>query len=80
MVASIVEYEDHAPSGCLLAQQSPQEVLKGRGVEDRTHHAYELACTQGQCGESRIFGQPQPDSDANQCFHFKDQMLFRALQ
>ena len=43
MVAGIVEHEEHAPSRGLLAQQPLEETLECRGVEDRAHHAYELA-------------------------------------
>src|SRR5579863_7445209 len=52
MIASIVEYEDHAPSGGLLAPQSRQEVLESGGVEDRAHHAYELTGTQADGTET----------------------------
>jgi len=46
MITGIIEYENHAPSGGLLAQQSFEESPESRGVEDRTHHAYKLTGTQ----------------------------------
>src|SRR6266404_4625842 len=46
MIASVVQYQHHAPSGCLLAQQALEEALEGGGVENRAHHANELATVQ----------------------------------
>jgi hypothetical protein len=46
MVAGVVEHEEHPPTRGLLAQQSFEEALESRGVEDRAHHAYELAVAQ----------------------------------
>ena len=53
MVKNSVEYDDHAPYRCLLAQQPRQEFLKGGGVEDRAHYAYELAGAQANRAEAR---------------------------
>ena len=46
MIASVVEHEDHAASGRLLAKQPPEESLERGGVEDRAHHSYELSGVQ----------------------------------
>jgi hypothetical protein len=46
MIASVVEHDDHATSGCLLAKQSSEESQKRGGVEDRAHHSYELSGVQ----------------------------------
>src|SRR6266851_2460757 len=52
MISGIVEHNDHSPSGRLLAQQAPEESAESRGVEDRTHHAYELTGTQADGAEA----------------------------
>jgi len=52
MVTGIVEHEEHPPSRGLLAQQSLEEALEGRGVEDWAHHAYELAAAQTDGAEA----------------------------
>ena len=49
MIASVVEHDDHAAPGRVLAQQSPEEGLERHSVEDRAHHSYELACIQTDC-------------------------------
>lgn len=49
IIASVVEHDDHATPGRLLARQSPEEGLKRHSVENRTHHSYELACVQTDC-------------------------------
>src|SRR6266702_96420 len=46
MIASVVQYQHHAPSRCLLAQQTLQKALERGGVENRAHHANELATVQ----------------------------------
>ena len=46
MVTGIVEHDDHAASGSLLAQEAPEESPESRGVEDGAHHAYELTAAQ----------------------------------
>src|SRR6202030_530593 len=46
MIASVVEDDDHAAAGRLLAQQAPEESPERGGVEDRAHHAYELSGVQ----------------------------------
>ncbi len=52
MVAGIVEHEQHPSSAGLLAQQSLEETLERRGVEDRAHHAHELAAVQTDGAEA----------------------------
>ena len=52
MIASVVEYEDHAPPGRLLSQQSLERAEESRGVEDRAHHAYELTYAQANGAEA----------------------------
>ena len=46
MIASVVEHEDHAAPGRLLAQQPLEKAPECGGVEDRAHHAYELTGVQ----------------------------------
>ena len=46
MIPSVVQYQHHAPSGRLLAQQTLQKALEGGGVENRAHHANELTSSQ----------------------------------
>jgi len=52
MITSIVEHDDHSAPGCLLAQQSLEETLKGHGVEDWAHHAYKLSGAQADGTEA----------------------------
>ncbi len=42
MISSIVEHDDHVPSGRLLAQQASEESLERGGIEDGAHHSHEL--------------------------------------
>src|SRR5271154_3058343 len=42
MITSVVEHDDHAASGRLLAKQPSEESPERGGVEDRAHHPYEL--------------------------------------
>src|SRR5579863_9482370 len=46
MIASVVQYQHHAPTGCLLAQQTLEKALERGGVENRAHHANELTTVQ----------------------------------
>ena len=46
MIPSVVQYQHHAPSGCLLAQQTLEKALERGGVENRAHHANELTNVQ----------------------------------
>lgn len=46
MISSIVEHDTHAASGCLLAQQAPEESPEGGRVEEGAHHSYELSGVQ----------------------------------
>src|SRR5277367_286139 len=46
MIASGVQYQHHAPSRSLLAQQTLEKALERGGVENRAHHANELTTVQ----------------------------------
>src|SRR5882757_5989372 len=52
MIAGVVEYEDHVSSAGLLAQQPLEKAQERCGVEDRAHHAYELAGDQTDGAET----------------------------
>src|ERR1700722_1104589 len=62
MIASVVEDDDHAAAGRLLAQQAPEESPERGGVEDRAHHAYELSGVQtdGPKAGHRFSGRRMP--------------------
>jgi len=46
MIPSVVQYQHHATSGCLLAQQALEKALEGGGIKNRAHHANELTAVQ----------------------------------
>src|SRR5438874_1650899 len=52
MITGVVEHQDHALSGGLLAQQPLEKAQERRGVEDRAHHAYELTGDQTDGAEA----------------------------
>src|SRR3984957_3093962 len=52
MITGVVEHEDHALSGGLLAQQPLEKAQERCGVEDRAHHAYELTGDQTDGAEA----------------------------
>ncbi len=58
VIAGVVEYEDHASSAGLLAQQPLEKAQERCDVEDRAHHAYELPADQTDGAETgpRTFG------------------------
>ena len=52
MIARVVEYDDDPAAELLAAQQALQEPEEGDGVEDRGHHASELAGPQADRTET----------------------------
>src|SRR5208282_3693167 len=46
MIPSVVQYQHHAPPGCLLAQQALEKALERDRIENRAHHANELTALQ----------------------------------
>ena len=52
MIPSVVQYQHHAPPGCLLAQQALEKALERDGIENRAHHANELTALQADGTEA----------------------------
>ena len=51
MIASVVQYQHHAPSGCVLAQQTPQKALEWRIVMQNGHQ--NIAARDGSMSRKR---------------------------
>src|SRR5271154_271843 len=62
MVPSVVEHDDQAASGRLLAKQAPEESPEGGGIEDGAHHSYKLSGVQtdGPKAGHRLSGRRMP--------------------
>src|SRR5229473_813422 len=62
MIPSVVEHDDQAASGRLLAKQPPEESPEGGGVEDGAHHSYKLSGVQtdGPKAGHRLSGRRMP--------------------
>src|SRR5260370_30532119 len=62
MIPSVVEHDDQAASGRLLAKQPPEESPERGGVEDGAHHSYKLSGVQtdGPKAGHRLSGRRMP--------------------